>query len=284
MKRFDTLLVVIVVTASLTGLLAGGYVFFGYQKGRAGYEQTARTYTGSPEKESEKKKDTEEKKETEENRNEGDTQKIGEAETEAVLPENAPERIAIDWDNLKKEAPDLVGWITLPSVELSYPIVQGRDNAQYLHHGIQGEELYAGSIFLDAGNQADFSNYNTIVYGHNMRDGTMFAKLKDYTEPETYQKCPYFWIYTAQADYLYEICSVYQSAPEQAPYVLRFASHSDYLDWLYQIKKRSGIQTDVALSEGDRIVTLSTCSGDAAKRQIVQGVRIASQNPVPWNP
>lgn len=108
-----------------------------------------------------------------------------------MLPENAPERIGIDWDNLKKEAPDLVGWITLPAVELSYPIVQGKDN---------------------------------------MWDGTMFAKLKDYTEPETYQKCPCFWIYTDRADYLYEICSVYQSAPEQAPYVLRFASHSDYLD------------------------------------------------------
>ena len=88
------------------------------------------------------------------------------------------------------------------------------------------EYLFAGSIFMDAYNNASFYNYNTIIYGHNMRDGSMFARLKEFSNEATLRQCPYFWILTPDADYLYKICSIHQASSGSDTFTVRFA---DYL-------------------------------------------------------
>ena len=117
------------------------------------------------------------------------------------LPEDAPPRIRVDWQELAEINDDLEAWILIPAVEISYPVLQGDDNEYYLHRGINQEYLFAGSIFMDAYNNPSFYNYNTIIYGHNMRDGSMFAKLKEFSDEDTLRQCPYFWILTPDADY-----------------------------------------------------------------------------------
>lgn len=190
------------------------------------------------------------------------------------LPRDSPERISIDWQGLKEVNEDIIAWIQLPAVGISYPVVQADNNDYYLHRSVDKEYLYAGSIFIDYLNSPRFDNFNTVMYGHNMRDGSMFAKLKEYNDEETYLTCPYFWLYTPEGDYLYKIFSIYTAAAKSDSYIVRFSSNQNFLDWLQDMKEKSVISTETDISQGDKIVTLSTCTGNSTERQIVQGIRI----------
>ena len=101
----------------------------------------------------------------------------------AKVPKN-PEKedFTIDWKALKEKNPEVVGWILIPDTDISYPIVQGSDNSYYLNHTFEKKENYAGAIFMDAGADASFQDRNTIIYGHNVKHGTMFAELEKFKE------------------------------------------------------------------------------------------------------
>ena len=195
-------------------------------------------------------------------------------ENENTIPEDAPERLTIKWAQLLEKNSDIVGWILLPAVDLSYPVLQGEDNEKYLHRSISGEYLYAGSIFLDSKCSRSFRAYNTILYGHNMRDGSMFAKLKDYRDPEIYRTCPYFWIFTPEKDLLYRICSVHPEGVGGSSYIIRFGSGKELEEWRNTVKSRSEVETGWEPDQEDRIVTLSTCTEDSGMRYTVQGVLV----------
>lgn len=103
----------------------------------------------------------------------------------AKVPKN-PEKEAftIDWKALKEKNPEVVGWILIPDTDISYPIVQGSDNSYYLNHTFEKKENYAGAIFMDANANNSFEDRNTIIYGHNVKHGTMFAELENFKEQE----------------------------------------------------------------------------------------------------
>ena len=107
------------------------------------------------------------------------------------------------------------------------------------------EYLFAGSIFMDAYNNASFYNYNTIIYGHNMRDGSMFARLKELSNEATLRQCPYFWILTPDADYLYKICSIHQASSGSDTFTVRFADYLKAEDVKFTVKDTGEIQTVV---------------------------------------
>jgi len=88
----------------------------------------------------------------------------------------------IDFEGLRKINEDLVAWIQIPGIGLDYPVVQGEDNEYYLYHTFQKENNKAGSIFLDYRNHDDFTDRRVILYGHNMKDGSMFSNLKQYQD------------------------------------------------------------------------------------------------------
>lgn len=190
------------------------------------------------------------------------------------LPADAPERISVKWAELLEKNSDVAGWILLPAVDLSYPVMQAEDNEKYLHRSISGEYLYAGSIFLDCKCSRSFRAYNTILYGHNMRDGSMFAKLKDYKNPEIYNACPYFWIFTPEKDLLYRVCSVHPAGIGGSSYIIRFGSGKELSSWRETVKEQSEIETGWEPVPEDRVVTLSTCTEDHGTRYTVQGVLI----------
>ena len=112
-----------------------------------------------------------------------------------------------------------MGWIYVEAVpDINYPIVHGKDNETYLHRTYEKNYNFAGTIFVDYENKGDFSDCNTIVYGHNMKNGSMFAQLKKFTQDEeTYKKSKYFWIFTPEKNYRYEIISAYTTGVTVIP-------------------------------------------------------------------
>lgn len=107
----------------------------------------------------------------------------GKKSGEAPFPE-------VDFAELQKINPDVVGWIYGADTHINYPVVQGKDNNYYLHRMFTGEDNRAGSIFLDSTNNKDFSDVHSILYGHHMKNGAMFHDLMEYKNQEYYDKHP----------------------------------------------------------------------------------------------
>ena len=117
-------------------------------------------------------------------------------ETVEVLPPQYPP-LAIDMEMLKEMNGDFRGWFYFPAVEVSYPVVQGEDNNYYLKHSFEDEKSNSCSIFMDCGASSDWSDRNTFVFGHNMRDGSMFGTFKKLVDdPSLLEANPRFYIYT----------------------------------------------------------------------------------------
>ena len=189
----------------------------------------------------------------------------------APLPANAPSKKQVDWEALKKESPGVAGWITVPAVGISYPVMQADNNDYYLHRDPHGEYLFAGAIFLDASCSRSMYNYNTILYGHNMRDGSMFARLADFRDKDVWESCPFFWIQTPEADILYEIFSIHEAGSDSGTFTLHFSSFEELKGWQEQMTSLSNPFTGISLEGNDRVVTLSTCTDSSAVRMTVQG-------------
>ena len=256
-----------------------GYALFvgnGYAKGRSGYAQIKEEYTHLEEEVRRDRKnaradaDQTDQEETMQRTEQIIDKQIWSPVSEK-LPQDAPTLLKVDWDALLKRNSDIACWIDIPAVNISYPVVQAADNDYYLHRDVDRNYLYAGSIFLDANCSDTFYGYNSIVYGHNMRDGSMFARLEDFKDPETLKGCRYFWILTPEANMLYKIYSCYDTSPLSDAYRIRFATYQEYEQWLEELNRHliSGIKE--GLHPGDRIVTLSTCTDSSQMRTILQG-------------
>ena len=189
----------------------------------------------------------------------------------AKLPPDAPERKQIDWTSLLERNQDVIGWISIPAVGISYPVMQAEDNDYYLHRDIDRNYLFAGSVFMDADSSPSLLRYNTIIYGHNMRDGSMFAGLKGFQDKETWNTCRYFWIQTQEADCLYEIFSIHTAAAGSDTFTIQFADYEAFELWRNRMISMSDPATGIGLKDDDRIVTLSTCTESSQVRMTVQG-------------
>ena len=190
----------------------------------------------------------------------------------------------IDYDALTKINSDFVGWIYYAPLELSYPIVRGIDNDYYTHYTFENEKNSSGAIFMDFLNKPDFSHFNTIIYGHNMRNGTMFGSLKKLlNDPSIIEEDPYIYIFTRDKIMMYEICAAYitndsshtydltQTAEEQTAYVKYIRDTADYY--------RNDTILEELLTEDTKLITLSTCHGlHSSNRTVIHGVLIASKD------
>ncbi|MGN0342234.1 MAG: class B sortase [Roseburia sp.] len=175
--------------------------------------------------------------------------------------ETGDETLTIDFDALQALNPDCIGWIYFENLDISYPIMQGEDNEYYLEHTFEGQQVTAASIFMDYQNAADFSDENTFIYGHNMKDKTMFGKLNGYSEEDFYLENPCFYIYTPDYIYRYDIFSCYLGAVAQEEiFSLSFGSQEEYQAYLDLIQRKAAYDTGVEVTTEDRIVTLMTCN------------------------
>lgn len=202
-------------------------------------------------------------------------QALEEETAESVIPVS----LEIDFNQLREINDDIVGWLYYEPLDLSYPIVRGDDNEYYTHYTFENEKVSSGAIFMDFLNRKDFSDYNTIIYGHNMRNGTMFGSLKKLMNDTTIvEEDPYFYVFTEDKAFMYEIASLYITNVESETYNL-IASEEDQQDYIEYIQKVSSWYWDKEITSADKIVTLSTCHGlHSDNRTVVHGVLIASED------
>jgi len=185
----------------------------------------------------------------------------------------------IDYAGLKEINGDFAGWLYYEPLEISYPIVRGQDNDYYTKYTFEREKNKSGAIFMDAYNWIDYADYNTFIYGHNMRNGTMFGKLKKLLNDEEgiVEANPYFYIFTEEKAYMYEIFAVYNTRTEYDTYDLIHTKEEQEAN-LESIRERATWMSDKEVTGEDKIVTLSTCYGvNTRNRTVVQGVLIAAE-------
>ena len=193
-----------------------------------------------------------------------------------------PEKPAIDWVELSKSGKDIVAWIDIPALGIAYPIVQGDDNEFYLHHLPNGEYKNAGSLFMETANSPDLTDINTIIYGHNMDNGSMFGKFRNMTE-EDYRTQPFLWLCTKEKDCLYKMISLHISRVDDESYTLFKSSgevntlnyeNSIVTGWLQDENQRSYIHMPIPKPTLGRVVTLSTCASLSDERRVLQAVLV----------
>lgn len=169
--------------------------------------------------------------------------------------------MTVDFDALRQEGKDVVAWLRIPSMDvIDYPVVW-RDDFYYLDKDWTGKPSARGAIFLEEMNRKDFLDLHTILYGHNMRDDTMFGRLEEYGSKEFFEENGgTILIYTPDAAYTYEIFSVERVAnSDERVYTVGFIQDEVYSDFLRGMKDRSLYDTGVDVSVNDRVLTLSTC-------------------------
>jgi len=167
----------------------------------------------------------------------------------------------INLDALREENPDVVGWIRIPDTKIDYPLMQGEDNDFYLNHTWKKEPNSVGSIFLEYLNSADLTDYNTIVYGHNMNDGAMFAELELFSLERYWKEHPYVYIMTDTGVYRYEIFAFFQPEVESLTYGMNPQRDDTKEKFLKLALDKAWFDTGIKPAITDRILTLSTCSG-----------------------
>lgn len=177
---------------------------------------------------------------------------------------------SVDWESLAAINPDIIGWISIEGTEISYPVVQGTDNDYYLKHTFEKNENAAGSIFVDYLNSKTFEDCNTVIYGHNMKNGSMFGLLSKYFQKQESLPGTYIWICTPEKNWRYEIFSSHTVAADGNVYTL-FSAHDDQFQaYVEQMKQESVVDYGVEVNREDRVITLSTCTGDYSTRFVVQ--------------
>ena len=178
----------------------------------------------------------------------------------------------VDFTALQGINDDIVGWLKVGALDISYPVTQASDNDYYLHLTFELVQNAAGCIFVDYQNRPDFQDDNTIIYGHNMKDGSMFGTLKNFAQDGVYESDPYFWIYTPERIYKYEIFNCSTVGAVSNTYTLEFGSRKEFQNYLDKALMQSQVDSSkVKVKSSDKIVTLSTCTGDEETRFVVQG-------------
>lgn len=182
----------------------------------------------------------------------------------------------VNFDDLSEINPDTVGWIRFypePSA-INYPIVQGKNNQEYLNKTFAQEENTTGAIFMAAENRANLFDKNTIIYGHRMDDHSMFYHLEDYQDQGFYKKYPHFYIYTPDGiEHVYRIYSAGIVDESSDTYMTSFSTSKKFKEFLKMTKETSDYDTGVEVGADSRIVTLSTCtSASDSNRYVVHGV------------
>ncbi len=191
---------------------------------------------------------------------------------------NVPEK-KLDFAELRRDDnPHIYAWLTIPDTTIDYPIVQHPDQPDYyLTHNLDGSTGYPGCIYTQPINDKDWTDNHTVIYGHNMRNGTMFAGLHAYEEKSFFEENPYIYIYTEESVRVYRIFAAYPFSDEHLLLGFPTETRKDYEEYLELIgrtaSEKGHYDEDAAPENGEPIITLSTCFADRpAQRYLVQAV------------
>lgn len=209
--------------------------------------------------------------------------------TEGVEPE-IPDDIAtgdadnpIDFEKLQSYNEELYAWIYIPNTRIDYPVAQhDGDNEYYLKHNMYGEPEFAGCIYSEKYNKKDFSDANTVLYGHNMRNGSMFQNLHLFRETDFFEENQYVYIFTANHRLTYRIFAAYEYDDRHLLNSFDFSDqtvYASYLEDIFHVRSmNANIRQDETVTAEDKILTLSTCvGGNTDARYLVQAVLVKDE-------
>lgn len=189
----------------------------------------------------------------------------------------------VDFQELQKINPELYAWIRIPDTAIDYPVAQrAGDDGYYLSHDLYGQPRAAGCIYTEDCNSKAFTDPNTVVYGHNMKNGSMFQNLHLFADDAFFQEHPYVYIYTPDTVFVYEVFAAYTYDDRHLINSFDFADRQvfeKYLEDIWDVRAMDkNLRESTAVSGDDRILTLSTCTGGQTQsRYLVQAVLIREE-------
>lgn len=194
---------------------------------------------------------------------------------EHVKDEYTP--IDVNSASLLEQNEDYIGWIYIPKTDISYPVVKSSDNEDYLHVDFNKNYSFPGTVFMDCQCKSGILNHHSVLYGHNMNNGTMFAGLKSFQNQEYVDEHPVFWFITPKYKLLYRIFAVCTVSPyDRIQYGIDgvdYKNNEEFMEAMEVIRNHSVVKTDIdSINETDYVMSLSTCTGNDAVRCIVHGV------------
>lgn len=154
---------------------------------------------------------------------------------------------------------DSAGWLMVEGTDISLPIVYSKQELFYLRRDFDKKKNVAGTVFMDFQNNKDFADTNTMVFGHNMKNGSMFSPLQDFLKEDFFQANKFIYVSTPERAYKYEIFAVYQTTPSRAPYMPGTLGGEKLNQLLAIIDALSLFKREAAINEEDKILTLATC-------------------------
>jgi sortase B len=182
----------------------------------------------------------------------------------------------IDFAALSKRNSDIIAWLSVAGTKIDYPLVKNRDNTEYLDRDVDGEENAAGAIFMDMANNTAFLDRHTVIYGHNMTDGGMFAGLHQFADKAFFDKHRIIKLYTPDGMREYEIIAAYITDDRNVLYQTDYANDTvfeEYIQSVYANRDMGANLLEKEIGAGDQIITLSTCEqGEVDQIYFVQGV------------
>lgn len=197
------------------------------------------------------------------------------AQNAAAEPAPTPfPMLQLDFAALKAQNEECYAWLYAEGTVINYPVVQGGNNSYYLAHLFNKERNPMGTLFVDAGNAEEFSDQNTIIYGHHMKNGAMFASLVNYKDQTYYNVHPTMLLFLPEAAYRVELFAGYvtDGYATNDVYKKSFGTEAAFLAFLEHAREQSDFISDVAVTANDRIVTLSTCTYEYDEaRYVVHG-------------
>lgn len=182
-------------------------------------------------------------------------------ETSAEIPLEKPP-ITVDFNALQEINPEIIGWLYCVDTPINYPVAYTDNNNYYLNHLYDGTRNHSGTLFVDCNCSSDFSDMNTVIYGHHMKSGAMFACLVEYEAQEYYEAHPVMYLLTPEHNYRLDIFSGYVAESGSQRLFSKMEGKAEFDAYLDEIIKLSDFDASVTTIPKDRIVTLSTCTYD----------------------
>lgn len=191
-----------------------------------------------------------------------------------TLPDDVRQSLIDSAQAMNSTYTDAVGWLYIPDSAVNYPIMQGSDNDFYLHHSYDSSSLKSGSIFLDYRCENRFMNHINIVYGHNMRNGSMFAGVLKFADSAYFDSHRYGWLATPETVYRIDFFSCAKADMNDELY----DGSMPVSQWISHIADKSAVFRDTDFSEDDRFISLSTCSYEFENARTILTGKLVEMN------
>ena len=193
-----------------------------------------------------------------------------------IVEEENGDEYTVDFNKLKEQNNETIAWLKVNNTNVEYPVVKGTNNSFYLNHSFDKSNNSAGWIFADYRNKFDNTDKNIVIYGHNMRDGSMFGSMLNILNAKWYEneENTNITLYTENEKCMYKVFSVYKIENEDYYIKTEFKNDNEFEDFIKNLQKRSIKVFNVDVSKDDNILTLSTCANNNKYRVVLHAKKV----------